>query len=182
MERFDFFARHDDVSIPAAPDLSVIDVNVKGAVNSAYLAQHFFRKNTHVKGGCLVITASAGGLYPTPSIPVYSATKHATVGLMRSIAHTAHARDNIRVNCLCPGTVATGILTKEEYGQLPPEIFTPLEKITGVVWNMIEDESLVGQAVEVAVNNVYYRDLPFVEDEMLRKTIASLSSDGMNLK
>jgi len=46
-----------------------------GAVYSAYLALHFFRKNES-KAGKFVSTSSMAGLYPAVGIPLYTAAKH----------------------------------------------------------------------------------------------------------
>ena len=60
-------------------------------------------------GGDIIATASLAGLTPMPADPVYTATKHAVVGLVRSLAPT-HLVDGIRVNALCPGFADTAIL------------------------------------------------------------------------
>jgi NAD(P)-dependent dehydrogenase (short-subunit alcohol dehydrogenase family) len=60
-------------------------------------------------GGAVVATASLAGLVPTPNDPVYALTKHAVVGLVRSVAETV-AEAGITVNALCPGFTDTPIL------------------------------------------------------------------------
>jgi NAD(P)-dependent dehydrogenase (short-subunit alcohol dehydrogenase family) len=54
--------------------------------------------------GAIVATASLAGLTGMPSDPVYSLTKHAVVGFVRSMApHVAP----IRLNAVCPGLADT---------------------------------------------------------------------------
>jgi NAD(P)-dependent dehydrogenase (short-subunit alcohol dehydrogenase family) len=60
-------------------------------------------------GGAVVCTASSSGLGPLAINPVYAMTKHAVVGLVRSVADDLGAR-GIRINAICPGGVATGLL------------------------------------------------------------------------
>jgi NAD(P)-dependent dehydrogenase (short-subunit alcohol dehydrogenase family) len=49
--------------IPPRPNLSTIDVNLKAVIDTAYLAQHYFRLSPHHgTGASLVMTASVGGL------------------------------------------------------------------------------------------------------------------------
>lgn len=60
----------------------------------------------------LIATASLGGLTPMPVDPVYSATKHAVVAFVRSIAPQLGPR-GITVNAVCPGFADTGIVTAE---------------------------------------------------------------------
>jgi NAD(P)-dependent dehydrogenase (short-subunit alcohol dehydrogenase family) len=63
-------------------------------------------------GGVIVATASVAGLIGFAPDPVYTATKHAVVGLVRSLAPPLEAR-RIRVHAVCPGGVATRILGPE---------------------------------------------------------------------
>lgn len=61
-------------------------------------------------GGRIVATASLAGLTAMPSDPVYTASKHAVVGLVRSVAPTLAAR-GISINAVCPGIADTPMLT-----------------------------------------------------------------------
>jgi len=60
-------------------------------------------------GGYLVHTASMAGILMTHGNAVYTATKHAVVGLAEWLAVTYHDR-GIRVSCLCPLGVRTPML------------------------------------------------------------------------
>ena len=57
-------------------------------------------------GGAIVSTASVSGLLGDPASVVYSASKAAVINLTRSLA-VDHARQHIRVNCICPGAIDT---------------------------------------------------------------------------
>jgi NAD(P)-dependent dehydrogenase (short-subunit alcohol dehydrogenase family) len=58
-------------------------------------------------GGVIVVTASLAGLTAMPLDPVYSLTKHALVGFVRSVAPQLAP---IRVNAICPGIADTPML------------------------------------------------------------------------
>lgn len=61
---------------------------------------------TERNGGWIVVTASIAGLTPYPLDPIYTLTKHAVVGFVRSLAPPLADR-GIRINCLCPAMVDT---------------------------------------------------------------------------
>jgi NAD(P)-dependent dehydrogenase (short-subunit alcohol dehydrogenase family) len=60
-------------------------------------------------GGAIVTFGSTAGLAGSPILGPYSATKGAVVLMTRSLAHSL-AADNIRVNCVCPGSIETPML------------------------------------------------------------------------
>jgi NAD(P)-dependent dehydrogenase (short-subunit alcohol dehydrogenase family) len=57
-------------------------------------------------GGTIVNVSSINGLSGEPSAPMYSAGKHAVIGLTRSAAKEYIAR-GIRINAVCPGPTQT---------------------------------------------------------------------------
>lgn len=63
-------------------------------------------------GGAIVATASLAGLMPMPADPIYTLTKHAVVGYVRSIAPHL-AGQGITINAVCPGFVDTPIVVPE---------------------------------------------------------------------
>jgi NAD(P)-dependent dehydrogenase (short-subunit alcohol dehydrogenase family) len=63
--------------------------------------------------GCsIVATASLAGLVPAPQDPLYTLTKHAVVGFVRSVAPQLEVR-GIRINAVAPGFVDTPLLGEE---------------------------------------------------------------------
>jgi 3alpha(or 20beta)-hydroxysteroid dehydrogenase len=58
------------------------------------------------EGGSIISTASVAGYQGAPTYAPYVASKAAVIGVTRTAALELAAR-NIRVNCVCPGTVDT---------------------------------------------------------------------------
>lgn len=71
-------------------------------------------------GGTIVATASLAGLVEMPLDPIYTATKHAVVGYVRS-AGVVLAAEGIRLCALCPGFADTPLIahTRERLGEFP---------------------------------------------------------------
>jgi NAD(P)-dependent dehydrogenase (short-subunit alcohol dehydrogenase family) len=72
------------------------------------LAIHYISKNTtesNKEKGSIICTASNAGLYAFPIAPIYSATKHGVIGLVRSLARSVWEKERIRINALAPAVI-----------------------------------------------------------------------------
>jgi NAD(P)-dependent dehydrogenase (short-subunit alcohol dehydrogenase family) len=59
--------------------------------------------------GSIINTASIAGLLGSPHTAVYSASKHAVIGLTKSVAIECTGTA-VRVNCVCPGLIESRML------------------------------------------------------------------------
>jgi NAD(P)-dependent dehydrogenase (short-subunit alcohol dehydrogenase family) len=84
----------------------VLGVNLKGAWNAARAAIPFLRESG---AGTIVNVSSVQALASQANVLAYTVSKHGLIGLTRSMAMD-FARENIRANCVCPGTVDTPML------------------------------------------------------------------------
>jgi len=108
--RLDILHSHPGIQIegsleqvdPAGMDASW-QVNVRAHFTLARLAVPHMRRQG---GGSIIVTASNSGVLYDREMIAYATTKHAAVAMVRQIA-LDYARDNIRVNALCPGWVDT---------------------------------------------------------------------------
>ncbi|CRK57834.1 Short-chain dehydrogenase/reductase SDR [Alloactinosynnema sp. L-07] len=66
-------------------------------------------------GGSVVLVSSLAGLFAGPAVAGYTATKHALVGLARSIARD-YGRHGVRANTVCPGWVRTAMADEQMDG------------------------------------------------------------------
>jgi NAD(P)-dependent dehydrogenase (short-subunit alcohol dehydrogenase family) len=112
-------------------------------------------------GGSVVHVSSVQAFRCQSNVSAYAASKAAVVGLTRTMA-LDYARQSIRVNCVCPGSVDTPMLHEgaaqhgpldevlSEWGRHHPigRIGTP-EEIAGTVAYLFSDDAafMVGQAL-----------------------------------
>lgn len=123
----------DSTKPPRQPNMKLFDVNLYGTYYGCKLAAHYMSLDSSAAGkakcgGKIVITASAAGIYPLPSVPQYAASKHALVGLVRSLAPAASVV-NIRIGAVCPALVATGLAPAGLMDSFSQDQVTPMSTI-----------------------------------------------------
>jgi NAD(P)-dependent dehydrogenase (short-subunit alcohol dehydrogenase family) len=127
----------------------VMDINVKGVwLGMKYQIRHMLAHG----GGAIVNTASSAGVVSIPQIAIYSASKHAIVGLSKAAA-LEQARSGIRINVVAPGPVRTGLLSRMVQGHIDLEsiansvpmgrISDPQEIASAILWLCSDAASFV---------------------------------------
>lgn len=86
----------------------VLGVNVKGVW---LCLKHEVTAMLKTGGGVIVNCSSVGGCCGMPGAAIYSASKHAVIGLTKSFA-LAYARQNLRINGVAPAGVQTDMLDR----------------------------------------------------------------------
>jgi NAD(P)-dependent dehydrogenase (short-subunit alcohol dehydrogenase family) len=119
----------------------VLDVNVVGVfLGMKHVLPVMFKQNK----GSIINTASIAGLLGSPQIAVYSASKHAVIGLTKTASWECTGT-GVRVNCVCPGLIDSRMLSTiiqgRSRGNAPPPHDKLVERIPA---------RRLGQASEVA--------------------------------
>jgi meso-butanediol dehydrogenase/(S,S)-butanediol dehydrogenase/diacetyl reductase len=110
-------------------------------------------------GGAIINTASISGLFGDYGLAAYNAAKGAVVNYTKTVA-IDHARENIRVNAVCPGPIDTALTAfmtaseafMSEYRKLiPMGRLGRAEEIAGVVAFLASDDAayVTGAAIVV---------------------------------
>lgn len=103
--------------------MDTLDINVAGVWRTAKAAIPHLKKNE--SGGSIILTSSVAGLMGYPNFAHYVASKHAVVGLMRTLALEL-APHHIRVNSVHPGSVNTVMVTNDTIAKLfRPDLENP---------------------------------------------------------
>ncbi len=95
----------------------VMAVNVKSMFFAMKHALPYLRRSGR---GCIVNVGSISSFVGQALTPVYTTSKHAIVGLTKSIA-LDYAADGIRCNCVCPGITDTPMLREHLNVQPDPD-------------------------------------------------------------
>ena len=119
----------------------VLDVNVVGVfLGMKHVLPVMLKQNR----GSIINTASIAGLMGSPQIAVYSASKHAVIGLTKSAAGECTGT-GVRINCVCPGLIDSRMLSAIIQGRTPGNAPVPNDKLVDRI-----PARRLGQASEVA--------------------------------
>ncbi len=110
-----------------------LNINVKGLW---WCMQQALHKMLAQGQGNIINIASVAGLRSAPMIAAYSATKHAVIGITKSAA-VEYARQNIRINAVCPSFIDTDMVRRtlalmDEKGQRSIVGANPMKRLGDV--------------------------------------------------
>ena len=92
----------------------IIDVNLMSVIYGLNL---FVDEMIASQERCHIInTSSMAGIIVGPALAPYTTTKHAVVGLTRTLHEDLTDNDKVGVSVLCPGLVQTNIIERDHLG------------------------------------------------------------------
>ncbi|KAF9527312.1 hypothetical protein CPB83DRAFT_856337 [Crepidotus variabilis] len=126
---------------PARPtNMKTLDVNLTGALYTIQLALHYLHAPAKAEPGTLKAIILIGSMASWMSIPggaLYTASKHAMLGVMRSLSGTLPS--SVRIGCIHPFFADTSILS------IPVKLFlagiplTKVERVAGAIFYAATD-------------------------------------------
>jgi len=137
----------------------VFDINVWGVLNSM---RHEIPVMLKTGGGAIVNTSSVAGHIGMGQVSIYIASKHAVEGLSKAVA-LEFAKQNIRVNAIAPGAIATEMF--DRFAGKKPEMLDSLASLIPV--------GRIGASEEIAAAVLY-----LCSDDAKFTTGTSLVVDG----
>lgn len=151
------------------PDLTVLDVDLTGVLYTISLAVQQFRRQEPGKNGLrgqsksipagkraicadwsiVGCVASVCGFYCCPTLPIYTAAKHAVVGLVRSYGKYL-PEEKITMNAICPNVIRTNISTGAFYDTLEEKnLLTPIEGVIETFEKLLGSDKTSGEIFEI---------------------------------
>jgi SDR family mycofactocin-dependent oxidoreductase len=127
--RLDVVVANAGIHLPGAPCWELdpadwqrtLDINLTGVWHTVKAAVPHIGEH----GGSVVIISSTNGIRGTANTAHYTASKHAVVGVARTLANELGPR-GIRVNTIHPGAVATPmVLNEQTFRRLRPDLDNP---------------------------------------------------------
>jgi len=164
-----------DAKNPPPPPLQCVQVNFIGVMYTAHLALYYLERNPKseksdterppragARDRCLLLTGSVASLMGLAGLPEYCASKHALLGLFRSLRATTFV-NGIRVNSksrmspiciplsnvpvICPYFIETPLIPAPGQALLAGAAFGLVEDVVDAASRLVADSRIAGRAL-----------------------------------
>ncbi|KAF5303986.1 hypothetical protein FQA39_LY01771 [Lamprigera yunnana] len=124
----------------------MVGVNVNGMISGNMLAfENYIPKYKSGPEGMIINISSIACTFVGGFHPIYTATKHAAVGISRSLGHNAHyKRTKVKVILVCPG------VSEFNGGNIPDDVFLNTEYVK--LWKRFQKDKVIQTTSHVAEN------------------------------
>ena len=134
---------------------NIINVNLNGMF---LMAKYAVTQMCKQPGGVIVFTGSNWAYVCDPGFTAYAASKGAVVSFARALA-LDHAKDNIRINVVCPGNMVTPLLERQLSEEADPDAvlkamgqISKPEEIANLVAFLASDEASAMKGAAVIID------------------------------
>lgn len=128
-----------------------ISINLGGVFLCSKFALPHLRKTK----GCIVNMASVNGFFVEPMCAGYCATKGGIIALTKAMA-IDHGKDGVRVNCICPGYIDSGLAWEYFEAQTNPAEARNSAAKLHALWRVGQPEEVARLAVFLASNDASF--------------------------
>lgn len=170
---------------PPPPNIAVMDINLTGVLYTTHLALFWLARNPGsspaspqcdpnktVRDRHLLLISSMAGLGPLPGELLYTCSKHAIVGLYRSLRSTVF-KHGVRANLMCPYFVETPLIGAPGRAVLAGIPLAKIEDVIQAATRFVSNPQICGRAVAVGPQ---VRVKPGADEEW--EWVADPGSDG----
>ncbi|KAL5113264.1 hypothetical protein ACEQ8H_008870 [Pleosporales sp. CAS-2024a] len=150
-----------DAAEPPPPNLKIHDVNSTGVLYTTHLAYFHLPRNpgssdcsidsdpaTRTRDRHLLLLGSMASLAPIAIQPQYGASKHAVLGLFRSLRCTSSLQ-GVRINMLLPYFIDTPIVTTGARFVLAGGAMGQMEDVVDAATRMVADSRILGRSLAI---------------------------------
>lgn len=153
--RYNYLADEPSKKIDSAlqrPSTQLFDINVNSIIFGLKLGIHHMKQNG---GGRIVVVGSAGSYVPISSQPLYTASKHAVLGLVRSTAQIEEVvKAGISISWISPWLTLTSMVEGLEATKQPHTLKSSAEDVAWAVAAAAAAESPNGKGYWVQGTNI----------------------------
>ncbi|KAF9452759.1 NAD(P)-binding protein [Macrolepiota fuliginosa MF-IS2] len=124
---------------PVKPKFLTMDINLTGVLYTVHLSLHYLklnRKENDLKS--IILIGSVASWMPIPGGPLYTASKHAILGVMRSL-HLILELQSIRIGVIHPFFADTAIVPLPVKVVLAGIPLTPVPRVAGAIFYAATD-------------------------------------------
>lgn len=146
---------------PRPPSFATMDVNVTGVLYTTHLAYYWLPRNPgskpcsmntvpdkQTRDRSIVLLGSIASLAPIAAAPLYGTSKHAVLGLFRSLRATSHM-EGIRINIVLPYFIDTAIVPPMAKLLLAGGGMGKVEDVVEAATRLVADSRIVGRGIVV---------------------------------